>query len=164
MLIVRRVVLAVTPDEAWRVLADWERQADWMRDADRVDVLSAHREGVGVTIAVRTRVFDVPAFTERLEVVAWEPPHRLVVAHRSGIRGTGEWLLEPTVGGTRFSWTEDVALPGGVLGRAALGIYRPFMRRLMRGTMLDLRRRLAAADRDPGHYSGEEQGSPGGPG
>lgn len=145
MKVERRVVLPVGPQEAWTVLTDWERQADWMRDADRVDVLSAHREGPGVLIAVRTRVFNIPAFTERLEVVAWEPPHRVRVAHRSAIRGTGDWILEPYVGGTRFTWIEDVGLPLGALGRLALAVYRPFMRHLMRGTMQDLRRVLIAA-------------------
>jgi uncharacterized protein YndB with AHSA1/START domain len=164
MLIARRVVLPVPPELCWNVLTDWERQAEWMRDADRVDVLSAHRRGVGVVIAVRTLLFGVPAFTERLEVVAWEPPRRLVVAHRSAIRGTGEWRLDPAVGGTRFTWIEDVTLPGGPLGRAALAVYRPVMRRLMRGTMQDLRRLLAAIDRPGRDYSDEEQGSPGGPG
>jgi carbon monoxide dehydrogenase subunit G len=164
MPIARRVVLPATPEACWDVLTDWERQADWMRDADRVDVLSDRRAGVGVQLAVRTLLFGVPAFTERLEVVAWEPPRRLEVAHRSAIRGTGAWQLDPVVGGTRFTWIEDVALPGGVLGRVALAVYRPVMRRLMRGTMQDLRRRLAGVDRPAPDYSEGEQGSPGGPG
>ena len=141
-------MLPVEPAEAWSVLSEWERQADWMRDADRVEVLSVHRQGPGVLLAVRTRVFNVPAFTERLEVVAWEPPHRMLMAHRSGIHGTGEWLLEPFLGGTRFTWTEDISLPLGGLGRAALSVYRPFMRHLMGGAMGDLRRWLVAAAPD----------------
>ena len=164
MPIVRRVVLPATPEACWEVLTDWERQAEWMRDADRVDVLSLHRTGVGVTLAVRTLLFGVPAFTERLEVVEWDPPHRLVVAHRSAIRGTGEWRLAPIVGGTRFVWIEDVTLPGGALGRAALAAYRPVVRRLMRGTMHDLRRRFAGVGRHERDYSEGEQGSPGRPG
>jgi Polyketide cyclase / dehydrase and lipid transport len=141
----RRIVLPVEPVLAWAVLMDWERQAEWMRDADRVEVLSPHREGAGVLVAVRTRVFNIPAFTERLEVVAWEPPRRMLMAHRSAIHGTGEWILESFVGGTRFTWIEDVTLPLGVVGRAALAVYRPFMRRLMGGAMGDLRRSLVAA-------------------
>lgn len=137
-------MLPVEPTEAWAVLTDWERQAGWMRDADRVDVLTPHRVGPGVLIAVRTRVFNVPAFTERLEVVVWEPPHRLLMAHRSAIRGTGDWLLDPFVGGTRFTWIEDVTLPLGPLGGLALAVYRPFMRHLMGGAMGDLRRSLRA--------------------
>jgi hypothetical protein len=60
------ILLPVPVERAWAFLLEWERQAEWMRDADRVEVESAHREGVGVVIAVKTRVLNVPAFTERL--------------------------------------------------------------------------------------------------
>ena len=126
------------------MLVDWERQADWMRDADRVEVLTSHREGVGVTVDVRTRVFGVPVFTERLEVLDWDPPGRLVIAHRRFIGGTGTWTLEPADGGTRFTWSEDISLPVPVLGELALRVYRPFMRYLMGSAMEGLRAFIVA--------------------
>ncbi len=118
---------------------NWERQADWMRDADRVEVRTPHREGVGVRIAVKTRVLHLPLFTETLEVIVWEPPSRLVMAHRSFIRGTGEWRLTPVDDGTRFDWLEDLSLPVPLLGELALHLYRPFMRLLMGSALADLR-------------------------
>jgi hypothetical protein len=132
------VEIPASPAVVWAVLLDWERQAEWMRDADRVEVRSPGREGLGVLIAVKTRVFNVPLFTELLEVVGWAPPTLLVMAHRSGIRGRGEWLLEAAVGGTRFTWTEDLRLPVPLIGELALVVYRPFMRWLMSGAMKDL--------------------------
>jgi uncharacterized protein YndB with AHSA1/START domain len=144
MQVQRTIDLPVPPAEAWAVLMDWERQADWMRDADRIDVLTDHREGVGVRIAVRTRVFDVPAFTEVLEVLTWAPPSRLVIAHRSFVGGTGEWRLDPFGGGARFTWSEDLSLPVPLLGELALRVYRPFMRMLMGTAMADLRAFLIA--------------------
>lgn len=138
MRVSRSVEVPAVPEVVWAVLLDWERQAEWMRDADRVEVRTPQREGLGVVVAVKTRVFDVPLFTELLEVVGWAPPTLLVVAHRSGIRGTGEWLLEPVPAGTRFTWTEDLRLPVPVLGELALRVYRPFMRWLMGGAMDDL--------------------------
>ncbi len=137
-------MLPVAPDEAWAVLTDWERQADWMRDADRVEVVSSHRDGPGVMLAVRTRVLNVPIFTERLEVTEWWPPERMLMAHRGFVRGTGEWQLEPVDGGTRFAWSEDLSLPLGPLGRLALAAYRPVMRLLMDAAMHDLRRFMIA--------------------
>ncbi|MBI2238644.1 MAG: SRPBCC family protein [Actinobacteria bacterium] len=131
-------VLAVPPDEAWRALVSWEDQAAWMRDADSVRVLTSHREGVGVRLAVRTRVLSVPLFTEQMEVTLWEPPRRLVMAHRSFVRGVGEWTFEPVPGGTLFRWIEDLSLPVPVMGERALLVYRPFMRRLMRGALANL--------------------------
>lgn len=137
------VVLPVPPERAWAILTRWEEQPRWMRDADRVEVLTPHREGVGVRVAVRTRVFNVPLFTEELEVTVWEPPRRLVVRHRGFVRGLGIWALEPDPVGSRFSWVEQLSLPVPVLSEAALRVYRPFMLRLMRGAGASLRRYAA---------------------
>jgi Polyketide cyclase / dehydrase and lipid transport len=131
----RQVVLPTTPVGAWAVLVDWERQPRWMADADEVRVTSVAREGLGTTLAVRTRVLNVPVFTERLEVIAWEPPGELRVAHRGFIRGTGTWSLTAAGAGTRFRWIEDLSLPVPFLGGLALLVYRPFMRYLMGRTM-----------------------------
>jgi hypothetical protein len=139
------VPLPVAPEEAWLRLLVWEDQPLWMQDADRVDVRTTAREGVGVRVGVRTRVFGVPLFTEELEVTLWDPPRRLVMAHRSVVRGTGEWRLEPAAHGTRFTWVEDLSLPAPVVGRIALLVYRPFMAHLMRRSMADLRRLLEIA-------------------
>jgi polyketide cyclase/dehydrase/lipid transport protein len=133
------VGMPVAPAEVWSTLLAWERQPSWMPDANRVDVVSQQRSGVGTTIAVRTRVLRVPLFTDRLEVVAWEPPRRVVVAHRRFVFGTGEWAVEAAGSGCRFRWTEDVSLPAPWLGELVLWIYRPFLRRLMRTAAWNLR-------------------------
>jgi hypothetical protein len=109
----------------------WERQPDWMQDAVRVRVLTRHRQGTGVRIAVRTRVLGLPLLTETLEVVEWDQPHRLRVAHRGFVRGVGEWVLEDLDEATRLRWNESLGLPIARLGELALRAYRPFLRRLM---------------------------------
>jgi hypothetical protein len=116
-----------------------------MRDADRVDVLSRDRAGVGVRVAVRTRVLNLPLFTEVLEVTVWEPPRRLEIAHRSFLRGSGVWTLAPTGTATRFTWSERVSLPVPFLGELALLAYRPALRSLMRRGLDDLRRVVVAS-------------------
>ena len=132
--------LPVAPEEAWRLLTDWERQSVWMWDAASVRLLTERREGNGVQLAVRTRILSVSLFTERLEVVAWEPPRRLVIAHRSFIHGVGVWRVDPVPGGSLFRWVEEISLPVPVVGWIALAVYRPVMRRLMRGAMRNVRR------------------------
>jgi hypothetical protein len=116
----------------------WEAQPLWMSDASSVRVLTEHREGTGVRVTVRTRVLGVPALTETLAVTAWDPPHHLALAHRSFVRGTGEWTLEPLGERTGFRWSEDLSLPIPVLGELALLVYRPFLRRVMRGSLRNL--------------------------
>ena len=110
-----------------------------MLDADRVEVVSAHREGVGVRLAVRTRILGLPAFTEPMEVIGWEPPRRLVLRHGGLIAGEGAWTLTPEPGGTRFVWTEDVRLGVSMVGGAATRMYAPVLRRLMRRAAAGLR-------------------------
>ena len=144
MLVEREIVLPVPLEEAWTVLLDWERQADWMLDADRVTVVSEQREGLGVRLAVGTRLFGIPAFTEPMEVVGWDPPRRLELRHGSLVSGIGEWALDPIEGGTRLTWREEIRLAVPVVGELAAALYRPLMRWLMGRAMRGLREYLIA--------------------
>jgi Polyketide cyclase / dehydrase and lipid transport len=135
-----RTDLSVPAEEAWRRLLAWEDQITWIVDAVSVRVLTSHRRGAGVIVAVRTRVLGVPLLTDRLEVTVWDPPRRLVMAHRGLVRGVGEWLLQPVGGGSRFTWTEELALPVPILGGLLVLPYRPFMHRLMRRSLSNLER------------------------
>jgi carbon monoxide dehydrogenase subunit G len=144
MRVERSIVLPTTPGAAWATLMDWERQADWMLDADRVDVVSAHREGVGVRLAVRTRIAGVPAFTEPIEVTAWDPPRALEIRHGAAVAGTGRWTLAPVTGGTRFTWREDIRLRLPLLGELAARVYAPILRVLMGRAMRGLRGHVIA--------------------
>jgi hypothetical protein len=136
-------VLPAGVEAAWEHLVRWERQPRWMVDADEVRVVGAAREGVGVRIAVRTRVLGLAAFTEVLEVVGWEPPRLLRVEHTGYVRGAGEWRLEPVgADASHLSWTEELRLAPPVLGEAALRAYSIPMRRLMSRSIRGLAREL----------------------
>lgn len=148
MRIARSVDLPCDAEEAWGALTDWERQADWMRDADAVVVTSPERAGAGVTLEVRTRLFQIPAFTETIEVTAWDPPSTLTIEHGPPIRGRGEWSLTPIADGTRFTWVEDVELAAPVLGWLLTACYAPVLGVLLRRSMRGLRASIIA--RGPG--------------
>lgn len=137
-------MLPTTPEDTWAVLVDWERQADWMPDADRVEVVSAGREGVGVRLEVGTRLFGVPAFIEPMEVSAWDPPQRLEIRHGGPVSGTGVWDLVSVQGGTLFRWSEDIRLRVPLVGELAARLYRPLMRALMARGQRSLRRHVIA--------------------
>ena len=144
MRVERSIDLPCGVEEAWAVLTDWERQADWMLDADAVEVTSEPREGIGVRLAVRTRLFQVPAFTETIEVVAWEPPTELVIAHGPPIRGRGTWALQDQEDGTRFTWTEEVELATSALGGIVSACYAPVLGVLLRRSLRGLRGSIIA--------------------
>lgn len=136
--------LPATPDRVWSTIERWEEQSRWIRDAVWVRLLTRERTGAGARVEVMNRVLHVPLFTEQLEVVGWDPPHRMVMAHRSFVRGTGTWSLEPVDGSTMFTWTEELSLPIPILGELALLVYRPFLRRSMRGSLANLQRLISA--------------------
>jgi hypothetical protein len=136
--------LPTAPERVWSTIERWQEQSRWIRDAVWVRLLTTEHAGVGTRIEVKNRVLHVPLFTEQLEVVRWEPPRRMVMAHRSFVRGTGTWSLEPADGSTMFTWTEELSLPIPILGELALLVYRPFLRRLMRGSLANLQRLISA--------------------
>ena len=145
MLVEREIVLPVPPAEAWAVLMDWERQADWMLDADRVTVVSEQREGVGVRLAVRTRILGFPAFTEPMEVTGWDAadaardPARLARGRHRHVDARA-----PSTAARAFTWREDIRLALPVVGELAATLYRPVMRVLMGRAMQGLRAHLIA--------------------
>jgi hypothetical protein len=116
-----------------------------MLDADEIVVRSEQRAGVGVRLDVRTRLFQIPAFTDPLEVTAWDPPRSLAIAHGGPVRGVGIWTLAPVEGGTRFTWIEDVELRAPVVGAVAAALYAPAMRVLMGRAQRQLRRVIIAS-------------------
>jgi hypothetical protein len=132
------VLLPVGVEAAWARLLQWERQPEWMVDAASVRVASAQREGAGVLIAVRTKIFGLPLLTDVLEITEWDPPRRFVMVRRGFVRGRGEWRLEPERDGARFTWSEELTVPIPVLGELALAAYRPLMRGLMRRSLANL--------------------------
>ena len=130
--------MRATPEQVWEVLADWEHQADWMPDVAWMRVTGTSRE-LGARILVRTRVLGVPATTDVLEVVEWDPPRLLRVAHRGVVTGWGEWRLEAEPGPTtRFSWSEHLTLPLGPLGELGLRVYAPVQRAMLRRSLRNL--------------------------
>jgi uncharacterized protein YndB with AHSA1/START domain len=138
----RAITVPVSPERLWSLLTDWEAQAAWMADADRVEVVSAERRGIGVRLRVRTRLFGIPAFSEPMEVVRWQPPRELAIRHGGPVAGTGTWDLEPVGDGTRFTWTEEVVLRIPFVGGLAAWCYAPILSWLIARSMRGLARHV----------------------
>jgi hypothetical protein len=116
-----------------------------MADADRIAVRTVARTGIGVRLDVHTRLFQIPAFVEPMEVIGWDPPRRLEIAHGALVRGRGLWTLEPAGAGTRFMWTEVIELQVPVVGDLAARLYAPVLRRLMARSQRSLKALILAS-------------------
>lgn len=108
--IVVEIEIPRTIDEVWDDLRQLEQHLEWMADAERMDFLSESTRGLGVAMAVRTRVGPFVT-TDVIEVREWDELHRIGVSHRGLVSGTGAFLLTPTKRGTRFVWDEDLTFP-----------------------------------------------------
>jgi carbon monoxide dehydrogenase subunit G len=136
------------PQRVWAVLSDWERQATWMPDVAWIRIVGPGRE-LDAHLQVRTKVFGIPFATDTVRVTAWDPPMRLAVEHVGVVVGAGEWRLEPTEGGTRFTWFESFRMPPPVLGDLGLWLYSPFQRRMLRRSIRNLKRLVETSNHPP---------------
>ncbi len=131
--------LAAPPEVVWADLARLESHLEWMGDAERIEFLSVDRAGVGTRTLVMTRVGPFRTRDE-MHFTAWDPPRMMAVDHRGLFTGSGRFLLDPSPGGTRFRWQEDIRFPwylGGFLGAA---VARPILAAIWRRNL----RRLAS--------------------
>ena len=124
----------------WDLLTDWERQPEWMVDAEAVEVVSARREGVGVTLRCPTDLFGVTV-EDVMRVTRWEEQRRVDVVHLGRIIvGTGVFELHDGPGGTtRIVWWEEIDPPLGAVGRwGAERIVLPLIRRIFQRSLTQL--------------------------
>jgi hypothetical protein len=123
--LVLAVDVAAPPGATFAAATDWPRQGDWMLGTR---VWATHGDGVGVgaRIAAFTGVGAV-GFTDPMEIVYWQPPHRCVVRHLGRVlRGAGAFEVEARPGGaSRFVWSEWLVPPGGLVGQYAFLLGRP---------------------------------------
>ena len=112
--------IGTAPDRVWDLVIDLDRLGEWV---------TIHRELRGPTPA---SIEEGTTFSQRLEVagtpfdVDWtatavDAPQRLVWdgAGPAGSRARTSYALDAHAGGTRFTYENEFALPGGAVGDAA---------------------------------------------
>ncbi|RZU18766.1 polyketide cyclase/dehydrase/lipid transport protein [Kribbella rubisoli] len=134
------VVLRLSPEAAWDVVMDWDRQSRWML---LTRVWGTENDGIGVGggVAARTSVGGV-GFTDDMVITHWDPPRECTVKHLGTIvRGTGTFTIAPVSTGSVFTWEEDVDPP---LGRLGWIVARPAFELMMRVSLRRLVREVQA--------------------
>lgn len=115
-------------EPVWAATTDWERQGEWM-PGTRVRSTVQDGRGVGGGIEAWTGIGPL-GFLDTMVITAWDPPHRCVVRHTGRlVRGGGSFeVAEAPGGGSTLTWTEELDLPGGALGRLGWRAIRPVAR------------------------------------
>ena len=126
------VDLDAPPSVVWRLLTDWERQSDWMLEATDFEVLSDHREGVGVVAAATVRIGGIST-RDRIRVDVWEPGRHLGIQHLGWVGGRGDVRLTDLGDGrTRIDWREELVPPLGIAGWVGMKLFAPLMARVFK--------------------------------
>ncbi len=123
------VVVAAPSDQAFDELIDAAGQARWMLGTTVHPVAGeVEAPDVGAALVAFTGFAGLGVLDTML-VTELEPGRRWVVAHRgSVIAGSGVFQVEPVGSGSRVTWTEDLTLPFGIVGRVGWPLVRPLVR------------------------------------
>lgn len=122
------VLVRAPVQQVWDATTDWERQSQWMLGT-RVRGTAQGGRGVGGGIEAWTGIGPI-GFLDTMVITAWEPPHRCLVEHTGRLlKGTGAFeVADAGADISRLTWTEDVELPLGALGRLGWPLVRPVVR------------------------------------
>jgi carbon monoxide dehydrogenase subunit G len=122
------VLVSAPVQEVWDATTDWERQSAWMLGT-RVRGTVHGGQRVGGGIEAWTGVGPI-GFLDTMVITAWEPPNRCLVEHTGRLlKGTGAFeVADEGAGVSRLTWTEDIELPLGLLGRLGWPLVRPIVR------------------------------------
>jgi Polyketide cyclase / dehydrase and lipid transport len=115
-----RVLVRADAEQVWRAAMDWPRQGEWMWGTQ---VRGGH--GVGAEVTARTGIGPA-AFTDTMVITEWDPPRRCVVRHTGRVvRGGGVFETRAIGPVCEFAWTEQLDLPGWLVGRVGRALVRP---------------------------------------
>lgn len=135
----------ISPDSAFAAMVDLAAQERWMIATRLYPVESgAPVPLVGSRVAAFTGVGGL-GLLDTMTVTAYEPPRRWVVAKDGALlRGVGTMAVQPIAGGCRASWTNELTLPYGMLGRLMFLVAGPIARAALRACLRRLARQLQA--------------------
>jgi carbon monoxide dehydrogenase subunit G len=136
------ISMAAAPEAVWDVVMDPSRLGEWVTTHDSVRDAPSGTLAAGDSFTQRLKLAGT-GFDVRWTVTDCERPARARWEGRGprGSRALVTYNLAPADGGTRFDYENDFELPGGVLGRVALGLLAAAPgRREARRTLENLKR------------------------
>ncbi len=127
MRIQRSVNTSAPADRVWRFLVDPEKILEWCIPAKKLRHTGDQRSGVGTPFYFEEKAGG-RLMKLNLEVTEWVVNDRVAFKMTSGnfVKGYEQkYVLEATPPGSRFTFTENIELPYGILGKVAGLFVRP---------------------------------------
>jgi uncharacterized protein YndB with AHSA1/START domain len=119
MRVERSVEIAAPPHKIWPFFVEPERVLQWYSTFRKFEYSGGWHRGVGTRLYIEEQAMG-PLMKMHFEATEWKENEKLALRM---VSGTGvksyeqQWSLEPTAGGSRFTFAEQVELPYGVLGK-----------------------------------------------
>lgn len=141
MKVERSVQIAATPDQIYEVIMDPACLERWVTIHTALEAAPDGRLERGSELTQRLHLAG-RGFTVHWKVIENRPARKVVWEGRGPLRSHAGVIYEltPSDGGTRFTYTNEFALPGGPLGRFA----GPVVRRVTMGEVDKSLQRLRA--------------------
>ncbi len=123
------VDIRAAPEDAFAAMADPLAQEKWIFATTMYAVeSSASPPQVGSRLAAFTGFFGV-GFLDTMTVTEYDPPRRWVTDKDGALlNGVGIMQVDPTPAGCRVTWTNELELPFGIVGRLGWPVARPLAR------------------------------------
>jgi uncharacterized protein YndB with AHSA1/START domain len=115
----RSVEIAAPPEKIWPLLVEPENILKWCITFRKFEYRGEQRAGPGTCFYVEEKAVG-PLMKLNFEATEWKENEALAFRMTSG---TGvksyqqRWALESAPSGSRFSFSEQVGMPDGVIGR-----------------------------------------------
>ncbi len=119
MRVEKTIEIVAPPEKIWPFLVEPDRVLQWYSTFRRFEYSGDVHSGVGTRLYIEEQAMG-PVMKLNFEATEWKENERLALRM---VSGTGvksyeqQWSLEPTAGGSRFTFAEQVELPYGVLGK-----------------------------------------------
>ncbi len=146
MRVQRSIEIAAPPEKIWSFLVESEKILKWCITFKKFEYTSEQRSGVGTPLYVEEKAGG-PLMKLNFAVTEWVENERLAFSMTSGTGVKGyeqRWIVEATPSGSRFTFTENVELPFGIIGKL-IGLVARFGSQANVGKMLAKLKSLAEA-------------------
>jgi hypothetical protein len=123
------VDVAASVEVAFSAMVDLASQDRWMLGTKLFPLQGeVPVPGVGSRMAALTGIGGIGVL-DTMVVTVFDPPHRWETTHTgNAFKGVGIFSVEPRGDGARITWTEQIELPLGVLGRLGWPAAKPLVR------------------------------------
>ena len=127
MRIQRSTDISAPPEKVWPFMVEPEKILKWCITLEKFEYPEEQHSGIGTHLYFEEKKPGQPMKLHFM-TTDWIENEKIAFSMESGDfvkKYEQKWLIEPTPEGSRFTFSEDIEFPYGVLGKA-LGVFSRF--------------------------------------